>query len=37
MAELMKKVSKTAGLIPGTLIHVGEKRSEKIKITVRMP
>jgi magnesium transporter len=31
----MKKIaSKKAGLSPGTLIHIGEKKTEKVKITV---
>ena len=34
MAREMKKLSKTAGLVPGTLVHVGKKRTEKVKITV---
>jgi magnesium transporter len=29
-----KKISRKAGLPPGTLIHIGEKKSEKIRITV---
>jgi len=31
---MIKKKSKKAGLPPGTLIHVGNKRDEKIKITI---
>lgn len=34
MAKIIKKLSRTIGLAPGTLIHVGEKKTEKIKITV---
>ena len=34
MPRFIKKVSKQAGLIPGTLIHIGEKKAEKAKITV---
>ena len=34
MAREMKRLSKTAGLVPGTLVHVGKKRTEKVKITV---
>jgi magnesium transporter len=34
VARLIKKISKTAGTVPGTLIHVGEKRAEKVKITL---
>jgi magnesium transporter len=34
MPKLMKKRSKKAGLPPGTLIHIGEKKTEEIKITI---
>lgn len=34
MARLFKKISKTAGLVPGTLVHVGEEKTEQIKITI---
>ncbi|MBU0635086.1 MAG: magnesium/cobalt transporter CorA [Candidatus Omnitrophica bacterium] len=34
MGRLIKKISKTAGLSPGTLVHVGEHRTDKVKITV---
>ncbi len=34
MAKLTKKRSKKAGLPPGTLIHIGEKKTEKIRITI---
>ena len=34
MPKLIKKTSKTAGLPPGTLIHIGEKKIEKVKITI---
>ncbi len=34
MLKLIKKLSQTAGLAPGTLVHVGEKRTEKPRITV---
>ena len=34
MKRFMERMSKTTFLPPGTLIHVGEKKSEKIKITV---
>src|SRR3990172_9058063 len=34
MAKLTKKRSKKAGLPPGTLIHIGEKKTEKVKITI---
>jgi len=34
MAKLIRKVSKKKGLPPGSLIHVGEKKEEKIKISI---
>lgn len=34
MAKFMKKRSKKAGLPPGTLIHIGEKKTEQVKITI---
>lgn len=34
MPEPVKKRSKKSGLPPGTLIHIGEKKAEEIKITV---
>ena len=34
MAKRMKKMSETAGLAPGTLIHIGEQRSGRAKITI---
>lgn len=34
MSKLSKKSSVKAGLPPGTLIHVGKKKSENVKITV---
>ncbi len=34
MVRLIKKRSKKAGLPPGTLVHIGEKKAEKLKITV---
>ena len=34
MLKLFKKSSKKAGLPPGTLVHVGEKRTEEVKITL---
>jgi len=34
MAQLTKKRSKKAGLPPGTPVHIGEKRSERTKITI---
>jgi magnesium transporter len=34
MAKLIKKSSKKAGLPPGTLVHIGEERTEKTRVTV---
>ena len=34
MAKLIRKSSKKAGLPPGTLVHIGEKRTEKTRITL---
>jgi magnesium transporter len=34
MSRLVKRISKKAGLPPGTLIHIGEEKVEKTKITV---
>ncbi|MFC2043976.1 magnesium/cobalt transporter CorA [Chloroflexota bacterium] len=34
MHRLIKKRSEKAGLPPGTLVHVGEQRVEKVKITI---
>jgi len=34
MPRLIKKFSKSKGLAPGSLIHIGEKKTEKIRITV---
>ena len=34
MSKLIKKRSKKAGLPPGTLVHIGEKKAETLKITV---
>ncbi|MDO9576219.1 MAG: magnesium/cobalt transporter CorA [bacterium] len=34
MARLIKKISKKAGLPPGTLVHIGEKKTEKVRITI---
>lgn len=33
MTEESNKISKKAGLSPGTLVHVGRKKAEKVKIT----
>jgi magnesium transporter len=32
MAKLVKKISKKAGLPPGTLVHIGEEQKEKVKL-----
>ena len=34
MLKLIKKRSQKAGLPPGTLVHIGEKKAETLKITV---
>jgi magnesium transporter len=34
MSKLIKKRSKKAGLPPGTLVHIGEKKVEELKITL---
>ncbi|MCK4255520.1 magnesium/cobalt transporter CorA [candidate division WOR-3 bacterium] len=34
MRRFIKKTSKMVGLPPGTLVHIGEKKVEKIKITI---
>lgn len=34
MPRFVKKASKKAGLSPGTLVHIGEKKTEKIKISL---
>ena len=34
MAKLITKISKTIGLPPGTVVHVGEEKTEKIRITL---
>ncbi|WMW25463.1 magnesium/cobalt transporter CorA [Methanolobus sediminis] len=34
MKKLFYKSSRKAGLVPGTLIHIGEERTEKPKITI---
>ena len=34
MLKLFKKSSKKVGLPPGTLVHVGEKRTEEVRITL---
>ena len=32
--KFIKRQSKTAGLAPGTLVHVGERKTEEVRITV---
>jgi magnesium transporter len=34
MPKPIKKRSKKAGLPPGTLVHIGEKKAETLKITI---
>ena len=34
MLNFLKKGSRTAGLPPGALMHIGERKTEKVKITV---
>jgi magnesium transporter len=34
MPEFIKKTSKKTGLPPGTLMHVGEKKVEEVKINI---
>ena len=34
MTRIIKKLSKTAGLAPGTLIHVGDEKGKKPKISI---
>ena len=34
MPRLTKRLSKTIGLAPGTLMHIGDKRTERVKITI---
>jgi magnesium transporter len=34
MSKLIKKSSKKAGLPPGTLVHIGEKKTEKTRVVV---
>jgi magnesium transporter len=34
MPKLIKKRSKKAGLPPGTLVHIGERKAEELKITI---
>lgn len=34
MPRFFKKMSHKAGLPPGTLVHVGERKAEEVKITI---
>jgi magnesium transporter len=34
MPRLIKKTSRKVGLPPGTLVHIGEKKGDKVKITI---
>ena len=34
MAKIFKKSSNAAGLAPGALVHIGERKAEKTKITI---
>lgn len=34
MLKFIKKISKTAGLAPGTLVHIGEKKTDRVRITI---
>ena len=34
MPRFLKKTSKKAGLPPGTLVHIGERKTEEVRITV---
>ena len=34
MPKLFRKVSKKAGLAPGTLVHIGEKKVTKVRIKI---
>ena len=34
MPRPIKRISESAGLLPGSLVHVGEKKTDKIRITV---
>lgn len=34
MPTLIKKTSRKVGLPPGTLVHIGDKKSDKVKITI---
>lgn len=34
MPRRIKRISKSIGFAPGTLIHIGERKTEKVKITI---
>ena len=34
MVKFMRKISKTVGHAPGELVHVGEKKTDKVTIAV---
>ena len=34
MVKFIKRISKTAGRIPGELVHVGDRKADKVKISV---
>ncbi len=34
MAKYLKKLSKMAGQAPGTLVHIGDKKTDKVRITI---
>ena len=34
MSRLIKKASKKVGLPPGTIVHIGEEKTDKARITV---
>jgi magnesium transporter len=34
MLKLIKRTSKKAGLPPGSLLHIGEKKTEKVGISL---
>ncbi|MCG2712248.1 MAG: magnesium/cobalt transporter CorA [Candidatus Omnitrophica bacterium] len=34
MGRFIKRISKTSGLVPGELVHVGERKIDKVKISV---
>ena len=34
MSKLMKRISQTSGLVPGTPVHIGDRKEQKVKITI---